>query len=217
MIPTPDLAHLTKQDYDVVYEPAEDTFILLDALEADAEVLRAIKTPICLEIGSGSGCVSAFLGVILGADAVYLCTDINPHAALCTLRTGAQNKVALSPVIASLASPFAQRLRRKIDVLVFNPPYVPTSADEVLDAQDAGGIAGAWAGGKDGMRVTNVLLGMLDDLLAPEGRFYLVALKQNDIPGITRRLREEQRMDCKIVLQRRAGREHLHVLCITRL
>ena len=29
----------------------EDTFILLDALEQDVDVLRALHTPICLEIG----------------------------------------------------------------------------------------------------------------------------------------------------------------------
>lgn len=71
-------------------------------------------------------------------------------------------QVMLSPIIGNLASPLAQRLHGKIDVLVFNPPYVPTSVDEASYAQDERGIAGAWAGGEDGMRVTNVLLGMLD-------------------------------------------------------
>lgn len=217
MIPTPDLSHLRAADYEHVYEPAEDTFILLDALEQDADVLRALKTPLCLEIGSGSGCVSAFLGSILGASASYICTDINPHAALCTRRTGEQNKVTLCPIIANLAYPLLHRIRKQVDVLLFNPPYVPTSVDEADFAQHDRDIAGSWAGGDDGMQITNIVLDMLDDLLAPTGRFYLVALKQNDIPGITRRLREGQALDCKVVLQRRAGREHLYVLCVTRL
>lgn len=100
MIPTPDLSHLTKEDKLHVYDPAgryffstlrvepgkclsEDTFLLLDALEQDAEDLKHQRPLICLEIGcvtyplyfscvrhsrnsSGSGCVSAFLGSILG-------------------------------------------------------------------------------------------------------------------------------------------------------
>ena len=75
MIPTPDLSHLTKEDYESVYEPAgtgllcyvineelhdshemcvvltEDTFILLDALEEDSQELQGMKPQICLEIG----------------------------------------------------------------------------------------------------------------------------------------------------------------------
>lgn len=94
MIPTPDLSHLSSADYDHVYEPAEDTFILLDALEQDATDLQQMKPTVCLEIGSGSGCVSAFMSKILGcSNTLYLCTDINSYASRCTLRTGRKNSV----------------------------------------------------------------------------------------------------------------------------
>jgi len=45
---------------------------------------------------------------------------------------------------------------------VFNPPYVPTSDDEVDAAQHVAGIAGSWAGGSDGMGVTDTLLSQVD-------------------------------------------------------
>lgn len=45
---------------------------------------------------------------------------------------------------------------------MFNPPYVPTSDDEAGAAQHGAGIAGSWAGGADGMQVTDTLLRQVD-------------------------------------------------------
>ncbi|ETW87592.1 hypothetical protein HETIRDRAFT_306115 [Heterobasidion irregulare TC 32-1] len=217
MIPTPDTSHLTRFDFEHVYEPAEDTFLLLDALEQDAQALRDLNPRICLEIGSGSGCVSGFIGTILGpSNALYLCTDINPHASHCTLLTGTQNKIPLDPITAYLTQPLSSRLARSIDILVFNPPYVPTFDEEADIAQYRADIAGSWAGGEDGMRVTDRLLGQVEELLSPQGRFYLVAVKQNNVPGIQARMQEKHGLRSEIVIQRRAGHEHLFIICFFR-
>ncbi|KIY67606.1 putative methylase [Cylindrobasidium torrendii FP15055 ss-10] len=212
MIPTPDLSHLKAEDYDRVYEPAEDTFLLLDALEADQELLKALKPSICLEVGSGSGCVSSFLGSILKDTTLYLCTDLNPHACVCTSRTGSQNRVALNPINTSFMEGLGQRLHRSIDVLLFNPPYVPTVEEEAAQAQDGRDIQGSWAGGNDGMDVTNRFLGLVDDMLSERGVLYLVALKQNNLPEIQERMKAHYGLEGEVALQRRAGREHLFIL-----
>lgn len=48
----PDLEHLTMRDYDSVYEPAEDSFLLLDAIESVAPMLAKTSPAIVVEIGS---------------------------------------------------------------------------------------------------------------------------------------------------------------------
>ncbi|KAL0072230.1 S-adenosylmethionine-dependent methyltransferase [Marasmius tenuissimus] len=230
MIPTPDISHLTVKDYDLIYEPAEDTFLLLDALEQDSDELKALSPSTCLEIGSGSGCVSSFIGQILGSSStLYLCTDINPHACKCTRLTGDKNKISLDPVHTSFAHPLRSRLHHSVDIVLFNPPYVPTLTDEAIDAQDATNIVGAWAGGFDGMEITNKFLDMVEvrllhspldvaysptsqDLLSPKGRLYLVALKQNNIPEIQNRMLTSYGLHSEIVLSRRTGREHLSIV-----
>lgn len=213
MIPTPNLSHLTRKDYEHVYEPAEDTFLLLDALEADKDFLRRRNPRICLEIGSGSGCVSAFLGAVVGQNnSLYCCTDINPHASLATQATGQQNNMTIDATQASLASCFSQRCLGLVDILIFNPPYVPTEVEEFTLGQQQVDISGAWAGGNDGMNVTEHLLRQVKALLSPSGCFYLVAVSQNKPAEIMQRMEQEYGLLSKTVLSRRAGREHLHVL-----
>ncbi|KAJ7919054.1 S-adenosyl-L-methionine-dependent methyltransferase [Mycena leptocephala] len=217
MIPTPDLSHLRPEDYEHVYEPAEDTFILLDALEQDAEQLKSMRPRISLEIGSGSGCVSSFLGSIAGPSGRSLSLHgYKPHACKCSTATGRQNKVSLELVNTSLAHPLLSRLHKSVDIILFNPPYVPTVYDEASGAQRDRDIEGSWAGGQDGMEVTDKFFPQVADLLSPCGRFYLVAVAQNNIPDIQRRMHENHALESQVVLRRRAGREHLSVILFTR-
>lgn len=185
-------------------------------MEEDADLLRQLEPRLCLEIGSGSGCVSTFIASILGPSAaVYLCTDINPAAACATLRTGRQNSVTLEPVLTSLHYPLAERLRAKIDLLVFNPPYVPTEEEEELAGQLDAGIVASWAGGLEGITTTKLLMQAVPMLLSTQGRFYLVAVQQNKPLEIIAKM-QEFGLDGKVVLKRRAGGEVLHVLLFTK-
>ncbi|KAL4681923.1 hypothetical protein H8959_007400 [Pygathrix nigripes] len=126
--PTPFHGHVGRGAFTDVYEPAEDTFLLLDALEAAAAELAGVE--ICLEVGAGSGVVSVFLASMIGPQALYMCTDINPEAAACTLETARCNKVHVQPVITDLVKGLLPRLKEKVDLLVFNPPYVVTPPEE---------------------------------------------------------------------------------------
>ncbi|XP_066226503.1 methyltransferase N6AMT1 isoform X2 [Saccopteryx leptura] len=174
--PTPVYAHVGRGAFSDVYEPAEDTFLLLDALEAAVAELPRVE--ICLEVGSGSGVVSTFLASMIGPQALYMCTDINPEAAACTLETARCNRVHIQPVITDLVKGLLPRLKEKVDLLVFNPPYVVTPPEEV----GSHGIQAAWAGGRNGREVMDRFFPLVPDLLSPRGLFYLVTIKENN-PG----------------------------------
>lgn len=81
-------------------------------------------------------------------------------------------------------------MKRAVDVIIFNPPYVPTNIDEARNAQYACDIQSSWAGGSDGMNITDQFLDLVEQLMGPRARFYLVAVKENDIPSIRRRMLE---------------------------
>ncbi|RIB10856.1 S-adenosyl-L-methionine-dependent methyltransferase [Gigaspora rosea] len=211
MLPTPNLDHITSNDYENVYEPAEDTFLFLDALENDIEFLKNDVNPcICLEIGSGTGCVSTFLGQLLGdGSTLLLCTDINPFATAITVKTAIRNSIHLDAITTNLTSGLLPRLYHKVDILCFNPPYVVTSSEDVNSKNF---IERAWAGGIYGREVIDRMLPLANDLLSSNGVFYLLVISDNKPDEICERMWRDYKFQFKISASRLAGREKQFIL-----
>ncbi|XP_021355918.1 hemK methyltransferase family member 2-like [Mizuhopecten yessoensis] len=209
---TPDISHLRQEDFEHVYEPAEDTFLFLDALVQEHDFLEKRKPTCCVEVGCGSGMCITFLAKMLGTSAaMYWCTDINPLAALAAKRTAQQNGVTVIPVLTDLVECLKPRLKHQVDVLLFNPPYVVTPPEEV----GSSGIEASWAGGYHGREVMDRLFPQIPDILSPQGIFYLVIIKENkadEIEGIMKGYGYKM----WTVLTRRSGPELLSILKFTR-
>ena len=207
MLPTPSTSHI---DSSAIYEPAEDSYLFLDTLSSLDEVAflkshfpATIASPVLLEVGTGSGVVLAFLTAhapcILGrTDVISFGIDINPQACLGSAETV---RMAISEqggeearwVGNSCADLGACIKDGTVDVLIFNPPYVPT--EEVpcnyTDGSNNSLLELAWAGGKDGMEVTDRLLADLGRLLSERGVAYVLLCAQNLPEEVKRQLREE--------------------------
>ena len=214
MLKTPNYSHFTSKDYETIYEPSEDTFLLLDALEKDINYLNNLKPLFVFEIGSGSGLVINFLAEHLAnsKQILFYSTDINKNACLATSKTSHANNNDINIVNCDLVLPMMARLNGKIDVLIFNPPYVVTEQNELGSKS----IEAAWAGGKDGREVMDRLFPYVDSLLSQNGVFYLVCIKPNkieEIESIFNRLNFEM----NIVLNRKAGIENLFILRFNRV
>ncbi|CAM9962415.1 unnamed protein product [Chrysoparadoxa australica] len=179
----PSLDHFDYREYDQFYEPSEDTYLLVDALGMDKDSIAKERPTICLEIGPGSGVVITSLALLLSKSdppchPLYLAIDLNANAAQATMRTAEASKVvSLEAVCGDLFSPLQQRLCGAIDVLIFNPPYVPTPPEEVGST----GIEAAWAGrGERGREVIDRVLPQVSAMLSSKGVFYLVVVQEND-------------------------------------
>ncbi|KAK3071021.1 S-adenosylmethionine-dependent methyltransferase [Teratosphaeriaceae sp. CCFEE 6253] len=205
MLPTPSTSHI---DPNRIYEPAEDSYLLLDTLASASEIAflttrfaPATPAPLILELGVGSGVVLAFVTAhaehILGrVDVVAFGTDFNAFACRAAAQTvlGAvgersQVKRSAGQFGDCVTGDLATALRPgSVDVLIFNPPYVPsealpdaaesTSAWDPFE-RDSHLLALSYAGGVDGMETTDRLLAQLPDVLSKRGLAYVLLCKQN--------------------------------------
>lgn len=161
----PSLDHIAFGDWEHVYQPAEDTFLLLDALYADRATLRGLGPVVIVELGPGSGVVSSYLSRLVGDEAFIVAIDVNPNACAATADTALTNNARVDVIRGDLLS-----CVRRCDALVFNPPYVTTPTNEV----GGHGIEASWAGGVDGRQVIDRFLSMLGpDLI------YLLVSQEN--------------------------------------
>lgn len=240
MLPTPDTSHVS---YSRVYEPAEDSFLLLDTLSSPSETAFLQQrfggvshsdseanhhrppppAPLVVEVGTGSGVVVGFVHAharaIFGTRGVLtLGVDVNAFACGATAATAARaaadnpatHGVFLGAVRGDLLAPLRPG---SADVLIFNPPYVPT--DE-LPAQDDARLAAAgdegegegstmsasarfdrdsyllslsYAGGRDGMEITDRLIEALPGALSARGCAYLLLCAGNKPEEVKARIR----------------------------
>ena len=235
--PTPSTSHIPTSAFEMlgIYEPAEDTFLVLDTLSSAKETeflasrFSVGSTPLVLEVGTGSGVIIAFLTAharqILGrGDVLTMAVDVNANAVREGRRTveaavrekvfksgvgsgvvnGSGGKVAMGLFTDIVLSDLTTAIRKgSVDVLVFNPPYVPTEAlpeiplleEETWQSKskferESQLLALAYAGGEDGMETTDRLLKELGEVLSGRGVAYVLFCKRNRPDDVMRRLRE---------------------------
>lgn len=141
-----------------VYSPSDDTFLMLDALA---------KIPIegkkVLDVGTGSGILSLFCAA---RGAHVTATDVNE---LC-LQTAQMAAGALGLSIRSILSDMFSNVREQFNVIIFNPPYLPSSTveDRTVD------------GGPDGTALSKRFLRSLADHLERDGTALLLVSSLND-------------------------------------
>lgn len=214
---TPYTTHLTADDFHRVYEPAEDSFLLIDALESELVSLRVQCPALVVEIGPGSGVVITAVAMALGSSVQCVAVDINSYACDCTRRTASRNNASVDVVNGDLLGVLRPN---SIDVLIFNPPYVVTPDAELQEANDTGSVVNecivkSWAGGSCGRRITDRFLSQLDNWLTPRGRAYLLLIKENNPEEIIKNLGHIG-FHAKQIAERKIRGEHLFVLKIER-
>lgn len=147
------LLNLTLLVLPTVYQPREDSFLMIKALD----IRKGEKI---LEIGTGSGIIAIHCAK---AKANVTATDISTNAVTSAKFNAAMNKVKVKVLKSDLFS----NVSGKFDKIIFNPPYLPSDKkDKFYDI--------SYSGGKTGVEVTNKFLRKAKKYLNKGGEIYFI-------------------------------------------
>lgn len=155
-----------------VYRPQEDSRLLIDTLERTTVVVGRRVVDLC----TGSGII-AIAAAELGADAVTA-WDISEDAVRCAQRNARTAGVDVEVKLGMFSNALAEG---PYDVVVSNPPYVPTSSTIDLTIPQSADPTWSWDGGEDGRLIIDPLCAMAPALLADGGTMLLV---QSEFSGV---------------------------------
>ena len=146
-------------------DPRPDSEAVVEAvLERIADPLRPCRI---LDLGTGSGCLLLSLLHVLPS-ACGIGTDIDPGA--CRIAVGNAEAIGVSSRALFVAGDWARHMTSRFDVVVSNPPYIPsaeieTLAPEVRDHDPRTAIDG----GVDGLEAYRAIAPEVRPRLAEDG------------------------------------------------
>lgn len=149
-----------------MFSPRSDTWLLADVVRRQ----DALEGAEVLELGTGSGAiaVSAAKG---GARRVTV-VDVSRRALVTAALNARMNGVR---VVARRGDLFAPVEGERFDIVVSNPPYLPSAAIP------ARGAARAWEGGPGGRSILERICADVRRHLKPRGAVLLVHSSVNDV------------------------------------
>jgi release factor glutamine methyltransferase len=201
----PSLFHcngLSIESHPEVYEPAEDSFLLLESMDVH-------PGDSVLELGTGTGLIALDCA---RRGATVICSDINPFAVSLTRRNIERNRRLLKGPIEVRQGDLFLVLRpsEHFDIIIFNPPYLPTKSIERV----GGWFDVATDGGPDGLRLTKRFLHGVTDHLSQNGHGYFIFSTLSKRATLEKILKQD-RLTFEICSRRKFEGEELEVYRVT--
>ena len=149
--------------FEDVYTPSDDTYLIIDYLSEhisenyfDGLDIKEVKN--ILDMGTGTGIIALFLHEvkkrITNFSPQIYASDILENAIKCAKLNDIFNNVerSITLIHSDLFKKFPANLKNLFNVIVFNPPYLPSLRDNFkVDVNK--GIDYSWNGGKKGFEV----------------------------------------------------------------
>jgi release factor glutamine methyltransferase len=172
-----------------VYSPSDDSFLMVDAIA---------KLPVdgleVLDVGTGSGILGLFCAMRGGRVTL---TDIDEAALQHAKKAANMLRLEVRTVLSDMFS----KVQGKFDLILFNPPYLPSSKIDDLTVD----------GGRSGTELSKRFLSGLPTHLKTNGTALLLTSSLNDPASLLERHPELQ---YSLLEKRSLFFEELQVLCL---
>jgi release factor glutamine methyltransferase len=178
-----------------IYYPSDDTYLLLDVLKK--EIIYGNKS--FLEVGTGSGLITLTM-----YDFFDKLTVVDIDEKVIEHITLISKKLALTKIIVIKSDLFSKIDFKKFDVIVFNPPYVPSEKIEVYSTD----------GGKDGCEIIFKFIKSLKNHLNKKGVCYFLVSSHNNLSKVYNEILKNK-LSYKILIEKNIFFEKLIILKIS--
>ncbi|MFX1409912.1 MAG: HemK2/MTQ2 family protein methyltransferase [Promethearchaeota archaeon] len=170
-------------DFENVYYPSDDTFLLIDYFKQNVDEnyfdgikIKDIKN--ILDLGTGTGIIAIFFQLvkqkISNFNPKIYASDILEEALKCAKLNEKLNKIEneITFLKSDLFKSFPLSLKNTFDVIVFNPPYLP-SLNLQIEIERKKSIDYSWNGGKKGYEILLKFIDQVKNFLYLQNRSYI--------------------------------------------
>ena len=170
--------------FEDVYSPSDDSFLILDFIRSNISQEMFDEIPIkeikyILDLGTGTGIVAIFLELLNLFPSQIYASDILPNAIKCAQMNEKRNNIEnkINYIHSDLFESFPNHLKNSIDIVFFNPPYLPSIERIKKKSSDH-----AWDGGIDGLKVLSQFFSQVKVYLNRQKKchvYYICSSKTN--------------------------------------
>ncbi|MFX0039890.1 MAG: methyltransferase [Promethearchaeota archaeon] len=172
-------------DFNRVYTPSDDTYLLLDYFKShidsttlDGINLSEIKN--ILDLGTGTGIIAIFFQIIKleisNFNPRIYASDILKEAIRCAAINQNANGIGheIKFLHSNLFNAFPNKLKHSFNIIVFNPPYLPSS--QFIKEGEKKAIDYSWDGGIKGYEIIIAFLSSAVSFLNLEREHYIYCI-----------------------------------------
>lgn len=147
--------------------PQPDTEILVEKAIEEAKKIENVEI---LDMCTGSGCIGISIAKNIENAKVTL-VDISKYAIEIAKKNALRNKVESQ--LTFIQSNMFEKVEKKFDIIVSNPPYIKTDVIPKLDKQVQNEPHIALDGGKDGLKFYKIIIEEAQKYLKENGKLIL--------------------------------------------